>query len=81
MLFRSKNHTIESPWIGDETKGMVKIEFHQILATPNRRNYDNLTFLEKKIVRVNIYRENTMFSKRKGRQDKPALGTPRRNQF
>jgi hypothetical protein len=32
---KKKHHTIESPGIGDETKGMAKIEFHQILAAPN----------------------------------------------
>ena len=46
--FLKKKHTIESPGIGDESKSMMKIEFHQILAAPNRRDYDNLTFLKKK---------------------------------
>ena len=50
--FLKKNHTIESPRIGDETKGKVKIEFHQIFAAPNCRYYDNLTFLKKENVIV-----------------------------
>ena len=45
----NKKHTIESPGIGDETKGVLKIKFHQILAAPNRRDYDNLAFLKKKV--------------------------------
>ena len=41
---------------------MDKIEFHQILAAPNCRDYDNLTFLEEKKMcekKVNIYGEKT----------------------
>ena len=45
--FLKKKHTIESPGIGDETKGKVKIEFYKIPAAPNCRHYDNLTFLKK----------------------------------
>ena len=48
MINFFKNHTIESPRIGDETKGMAKIEFDQILAAPNSGDYDNAMFLKKK---------------------------------
>jgi hypothetical protein len=50
----------------------VKIEFHQILAAPTCRDYNNLTFLEKRCELISM-EKNVSFNKRK--RDKVALET------